>query len=39
MNRRKIFLVSLIALTLAMIFYAYLQPGFIVDLANRYILC
>jgi hypothetical protein len=36
---RQIVVGILIAAIFALIFFAYLQPEFIVDLANRYVFC
>jgi hypothetical protein len=36
---RKLLVISAIALLLCLVFLSYLQPGFIVDFANRYNLC
>jgi hypothetical protein len=36
---RQLLIVLTIAAIFALVFLAYLQPGFIVDLANRYVLC
>ncbi len=36
---RKILGIVLLAIILAMAFFAYLQPSFILDLANRFVLC
>jgi hypothetical protein len=36
---RKILSFALLAIILALAFLAYLQPSFILDLANRFVLC
>ena len=36
---RRMLLAVLAALILALVFAAYLQPAFVLDLANRFILC
>nr|WP_315485309.1 hypothetical protein [uncultured Undibacterium sp.] len=38
-RHRQILIVLAIAVIFALVFLAYLQPGFIVDLANRYVFC
>ncbi|MBK1888560.1 hypothetical protein Undi14_00840 [Undibacterium sp. 14-3-2] len=35
----KLSLILLLLLVLAVAFLAYLQPGFVLDLANRFVLC
>ncbi|MFZ6820322.1 hypothetical protein [Undibacterium sp. Ji22W] len=39
LTMRQLLISLLIAAILALVFLAYLQPAFIVDLANRYVFC
>jgi hypothetical protein len=36
---KRIFIIAVLAIVLALTFMAYLRPSFIVDLANRIVLC
>ncbi len=36
---RRVLLTALAAAVLLLTFFAYLQPSFVLDLANRFILC